>query len=214
MKRLLDKLKSKFYNLKKRYYRKDSFYYAQVVDKYKDYDFHLKAHERAEQRSNLFTSNEVLYNNKINFGCTIDDIRKIYGSSHFIINQHDLLNSISILFCKTTIGGYKVKCEMFFWKDSLHSLSYIFPYLSAKDKGHIVSVLQNKYLNEPINYLNQKIIDSKGNIIMISDVSNFEIYYSVSTDIIFREAASLSEVNMVNHVNKEKQKAKQLYNSL
>jgi hypothetical protein len=160
----------------------------------------------------MYTSNEILYNNKISFGSTISDIREIYGAPLFI-NQHDPLNAISILFYKTLIGGYKVRCEMFFWKERLYSLNYIFPYLSGRDKADIVKVIQNKYLNEPIDYFKQKIVDPKGNIIMISDVNNFEIYFSVPTNIIFREAASLSEVNMINHINKEKQKAKQLYNS-
>jgi hypothetical protein len=212
MKRLLYKIKTEFYKLKRGAYWQDSFYYSQIVDKYKDYDFHLRSHERAEQKTNMYTSNEILYNNKISFGSTISDIREIYGAPLFI-NQHDPLNAISILFYKTLIGGYKVRCEMFFWKERLYSLNYIFPYLSGRDKADIVKVIQNKYLNEPIDYFKQKIVDPKGNIIMISDVNNFEIYFSVPTNIIFREAASLSEVNMINHINKEKQKAKQLYNS-
>jgi hypothetical protein len=103
---------------------------------------------------------------------------------------------------------------MFFWKEQLYSLNYTFPYLSDKDKDDIISVIRNKYLNSSIDFASQKIVDREGNLIMINDVNSFEIYYSVSTNIIFREATTLLEANMTNRINKEKRKAKQLYNRL
>lgn len=214
MRRLLNKVKSEFYKLGKRSsYRQSSFYYKQLVDKYNNYDFYMESYRKAKEKKDLYTNNEILYNTKIKFGCTISDTREIFGTPLFS-NQDDTFNPITVLFYKTLIGGHKVRCEMFFWKEKLYSLNYTFPYLSNKDKKDIISVIQNKYLNDSIDFTNQKIVDQNGNLIMINDVNSFEIYYSVPTNIIFREATTLFEANMTNRINKEKRKAKQLYNRL
>jgi hypothetical protein len=173
----------------------------------------MESYRKAREKNNLYTNNEILYNTKISFGCTISDTREIFGAPLFS-NQNDTFNPVTVLFYKILIGGHKVRCEMFFWKEQLYSLNYTFPYLSDKDKDDIISVIRNKYLNSSIDFASQKIVDREGNLIMINDVNSFEIYYSVSTNIIFREATTLLEANMTNRINKEKRKAKQLYNRL
>lgn len=214
MRRLLYKIKSEFYKLSRRSsYCQSSFYYKQLVEKYNNYDFHMESYRKAKQKNNLYTNNEILYNTKISFGCTISDTREIFGAPLFS-TQSDTFNPLTVLFYKILLGGHKVRCEMFFWEEKLYSLNYTFPYLSSKEKNDIVKIIQNKYLNCSIDFVNQKIVDGDGNIIMINDIYTFEIYYSVSSNIIFREASTLFEANMTNCINKEKRKARQLYSSL
>ncbi|MEN7546713.1 hypothetical protein AAG747_02260 [Rapidithrix thailandica] len=195
------------------YYPSRYFHYERIAESYKNPKTYIELCKKSTQKNSIRTDKIMSSASRPHFGNTEQEVKKILGKP--IINfKQGLPLKTSIFFYKMLIGGFRVKCEFHFSEEKLFLYKYTFPHLPVPNQQEVQSILQEKYLNQAIDFKSQKIIDSQGNVILVEDSVEYEIYYFDSTHSLFHKA----EIIIQNEINKKEEqqrvKVKELYDKL
>lgn len=176
-------------------------YYNRIFIQYDDLATYLSLYKKCTSNNWLKTNVEIGFSTALKFDCTINEVKKILRKPNYHVrNNKDL--KIDILFYRTLIGNYKVKCQMHFFENKLFFFNFTFPYLNKSDNNEIINLLQKKYISESDNYAGQNIIDNFNSCMQISNNVELTInYVSLDCDF-FNTIKILSKITEEQRINK------------
>lgn len=157
------------------FYPRD-YYYDKLVSKYDNPDFFCSLIDKSDNKK-LETPTEINFNKNISFGSSIQDIQQELGKPNLIHKKSDAFN-YNVMFYRFKIGGHKTKCEFHLLDGHLFFYTYLFSYLSKKDKLELQKIIASKYLEEAdAEILDHKIVDHRKNMIIVEDAIDFTVAY-------------------------------------
>ena len=186
MRKLLRKIKKALPSTHEYYQYARNHYYERLSAKYGKIDAYIHLLNNNKKLSPLKSKSQI----KPELGCDIETIEKKFGKPFHRLQSMTILKN-TILFYKFMMGGQKTKCEMHFFNNKLFLFTYIFSYLTPKDKIEMMELLSKKYLDRPADLKNSKIVDDKGNEISLHNSGDFMVYYLAGQSDFFKEAESI-----------------------
>ncbi len=122
----------------------------------------------SENRASLPWNHEISCGDHIGFGSSAAAFKLRIGKPQQEFKSVNKLTNMLLVY-RHKINNYKIKSEFHFSGDRLFYFNRTFSYLSQIQKQKLPNVLMEKYNSgNPIDFLNQKIVDLNGNEIIIS----------------------------------------------
>ena len=126
------------------------------------------------------TDNPINISDKVKFGSCIEEVREKLGSPRYTYTNQSLPRDLNIFLYKKKLGGYKVKLEIHFFRNTLFYFNYIFSYVNNKDKNLLFNILSKKYFQNVSRVKDFEAVDPKGHRVFVEDGLNFRINYLVN----------------------------------
>lgn len=174
-----------------------TYYYSSVLEKYESVTSYLNIFDKCLSRPNVKTNQHINFSDKINFGATIKQVKKIKPNPTKSVNVN---NNCHILFYKTKIGNIRTNLELHFFSNKLFFYSYSFSNTIDTDK--ILDLLKEKYLSvkSDVNLNFHNITDEFNNYVLVNNEMDLTIKYVALRD------ETYNYLNQVNIIEKAKTK--------
>ena len=159
---------------------KSDFLRERIVNQYSDLSFYLNLYNEQDSRKKLYTNKEVLLLNDIPLvSVTQSQIINQFGKPDYEYHLKKQFLSIKILLYHKFIGQFKIGMELHLFQNSLFNYKFTFPYTTSKERGELLKMLEQKYLNNiSFAYDTSQIIDRNLSSIVIENTLVFSINYN------------------------------------
>jgi hypothetical protein len=172
----MSNLSKKILRFSENYNYPRDYYYDRLTSKYENPSFFCSLFEK-QGLLEFKTLREIKFRKGIRFDADAKSIISLLGRPNFILDKKEFFN-YKILFYRFKIGGHKTKCELHLLNDKLFFFSYVFSYLTSKDKKSFNQILASKYIQDKTAPIAKyKITDISDNIMMVDDSIDYSVVY-------------------------------------